>query len=351
VKNVKSRKSAKSVKTAQAAKARAAKGGADHFVALSECHLMNEQSLAEMSYYPTFTRWWESVDGVIRAWADRNLHEGGGMPPPRAAALVEHMDKAGVDVCFALRESMMDVAGYATCMSTNGFVIQDIAPYPDRLYLECNVGPVLRRGVKHAIWELEFLVKERNAKLCKLYAPEDGPLNDPQLWPFYEKACELDVALTVHTGMAYVVPQPSKYSMPILLDDVLLDFPELKIIAYHMGWPNTEELIGLAGKHKNLYLSLSGIIGWLARSPYRGYHMIGEALQWVSPDKIVMGLDLPFDDMGRVVDYVRTLQIPAELQDKWGYKPITDEIRAKILGLNLARLAGIEPTKRVQKRA
>jgi hypothetical protein len=28
--------------------------------------------------------------------------------------------------------------------------------------------------VKNAIWELEFLVKERNAKLCKVYAPEDG---------------------------------------------------------------------------------------------------------------------------------------------------------------------------------
>ena len=323
----------------------------DHFVALSECHLLNEQSLAEMSYYPEFTRWWQSVDGVLRAWAGRSLQAGGEMPPPRASALVEHMDRAGVDVCFALRESMVDVSGYATCMSTNAFVIQDIAPYPERLYLECNVGPILRRGVKHAIWELEFLVKERNARLCKVYAPEDGPLNDPQLWPFYEKACELDIPLTVHTGMSYVVPQPSKYTSPILLDDVLLDFPDLKIIAYHMGWPYSEELIGLAGKHQNLYLSLSGIIGWLARAPYRGYHMIGEALQWVSPDKIVMGLDLPFDDMGRVVDYIRNLQMPEELQEKWGYAPITDEIRAKILGLNLAKLAKIKPTKRLKKAA
>jgi predicted TIM-barrel fold metal-dependent hydrolase len=317
-------------------------------VALSECHLLNEASLAEMSYYPTFQRWWQSVDGVMRAWADRSLAGGGEMPRPRAAALVEHMDKAGVDVCFALRESMMDVAAYATCMSTNAFIIQEIEPYPDRLYLECNVGPILRRGVKNAIWELEFLAKERNARLCKVYAPEDGPLNDPQLWPFYEKACELDIPLTIHTGMSYVVPQPSKYTLPILLDDILLDFPDLKIIAYHMGWPQTEELIGLAGKHQNLYLSLSGIIGWLARSPYRGYHMIGEALQWVSPDRIVMGLDLPFDDMKRAVDYIRTLNMPEELQEKWGYAPITDEIRAKILGLNLAKLAKIKPKKRVK---
>ena len=108
-------------------------------------------------------------------------------------------------------------------------------------------------------------------------------------------------------GMAYVCPQPTKYTLPLLLDEVCLDFPELKIIAYHMGWPYHEEMMGYAGKHKNLYLSLSGIIGWLQRAPYRGYHMIGQALQWVSPDKIVMGLDLAFDDMPRVVDWLRNL--------------------------------------------
>jgi len=318
----------------------------DHFVALSECHLLNQASVAEMGYYPDFQRWWQSVDGVVRVWAGRSLDDE--WPAPVAAELVKHMDEAGVDVAFALREPAMNISGYATCMSTNGFIMQEIAPYPDRMYLECNVGPVLRRGVKHAIWELEYLVRERNAKLCKLYAPEDdGPLNDRRLWPFYEKVCELGVPLTVHTGTAYVLPHPDRNTRPILLDDVLLDFPEMKVIAYHMGWPYTEELIGLAGKHRNLYLSLSGIAGWFARAPYRGYHMIGQALEWAGPDKIVMGLDLPFDETKRIVDYIRNLQMPEELQEQWGYPPITDEIRAKILGCNLAKLTGIKPKKRV----
>jgi predicted TIM-barrel fold metal-dependent hydrolase len=324
----------------------------DYFVALSECHFMNPESMHEMAYYPGFERWWKSIDGVMRSWAGgRDLAGGAAMPEPRAHDLIKYMDQFGVDVCFALRESMMDVSGYATCMSTNAFILKEIEPYPDRMYLECNVGPILRRGVKHAIWELEYLVKQRNAKLCKVYAPEDGPLNDRQMWPFYEKACELGIPLTVHTGMSYVCPQPSKYTLPILLDDVCLDFPDLRIIAYHMGWPYHEELMGLAGKHRNLYLSLSGIIGWLAHSPYRGYHMIGSALQWVPDDKIVMGLDLAFDDMGKAVDYIRNLEMPEELQEKWGYAAITDETRAKILGLNLAKLAKIEPTKRVKAEA
>jgi hypothetical protein len=61
-----------------------------------------------------------------------------------------------------------------------------------------------------------------------------------------------------------------------------------------------------------------------------------------------MGLDLPFDDMPRVVDYIRNLEMPEELQEKWGYPAITDEMRAKFLGLTLAKLAKIEPTKRIR---
>jgi predicted TIM-barrel fold metal-dependent hydrolase len=318
----------------------------DHFVALTECHFMNPGTLQEIAYYPNTERWWASVDGVMRAWSGRDLT--GEWPHPLAEELIKYMDEAGVDVCFCLREGMMDISGHTVAMSTNQFMIDQIAPYTDRMYLECMVGPIIRRGMEHALWELEYLVKEQNAKLCKVYQPEDdGPLDDRRMWPFYEKACELDIALTVHTGMSYVVPQPSAHTHPDTLDRVLLDFPELKVIAYHMAWPHTEELIGLAGKHQNLYLSMSGIVGWYQRSPYRGYHAIGTALQWVDPSKLVMGLDLPFDDTKRVVDWVRNLQIPEELREQYGYMEITDDIRAGILGKNLAKLAKIEPTKRV----
>lgn len=318
----------------------------DYFVAMTECHMIND--ISELMYYPGMRRWWQSVEAVVRVWTGKSLRDIGA-PHTTGEALLQFMDEAGVDVAFALREPMMDVTGGVAPMSTNAFIMDQIAPYPDRIFLECNVGPILRRGMKNALWELEYLVKERGAKLCKVYQPEDSaPLNDPAMWPFYEKAQELGVPLTVHTGMAYVVPQPTKYTLPILLDDICLDFPDLKIIAYHMGWPYHEELFGLAGKHRNLYVSMSGIIGWLARAPYKGYHLIGEALMWAGENKIVMGLDMPFTELKRCVDYIRTFQIPEELRQQWGYTEITDDMRAKMLGLNLAKLTGIEPVKRAK---
>ena len=41
------------------------------------------------------------------------------------------------------------------------------------------------------------------------------------MWPFYEKAQELDVPLTIHTGHSYVVPQPGNHCDVRQLDNVL----------------------------------------------------------------------------------------------------------------------------------
>ena len=57
----------------------------DHFVALTECHLLNEAAIGEMMYYPQFQRWWESVDGVLRVWAGRTLGGDTEIPHPCAS--------------------------------------------------------------------------------------------------------------------------------------------------------------------------------------------------------------------------------------------------------------------------
>lgn len=319
----------------------------DYFVAMTEFHFMNLQTMSEISYYPGMKQFHDSVNGVLKAWAGRDLDSE--WPHPIASELIEYMDKANVDVAFCLREPMMDITGGVVSFSTNGFMLQQIEPYPNRMYLEANVGPMIRRGVEHAVWELEYLVKEKGAKLCKVYQPEDaGPINDRRLWPFYAKAQELKVPLTVHTGISYVNPQPNSHCHVGQLDEVMIAFPELRVIAYHAGWPDTELLIGLCGKHQHLYMSISGIIGWYQRAPYRGYHAIGTALQWMNSDKIVMGFDLPFDDLPRITDYIRNLEIPEELRRNWGYPQVTEQDKANILGLNLARLTGIEPSKRTK---
>jgi predicted TIM-barrel fold metal-dependent hydrolase len=322
------------------------------FIIASECHIFGD--LEHINYFPGFKLWQHGGKALARYWIGEDnplfKRKYGGEPQRWTAdKLIEDLDRAGIDMAFLLREPFMDVTLGSTSLSTNGQMAIEAAKYPDRLLVEINVGPILRRGVKNAIWELRYWVEERDIRLCKVYAPEDGPLNDPELWPFYEAAEELGVVLTVHTGLAYVQPQYSKYSHPGLLDDVCNAFPSLPIIAYHMGWPYHEELIGMCAKHPNLYMSVSGIIGWYTLSPYRGYHHIGQAIQQAGVDKIVFGLDWPGVDPVACVDYMLNLQMPEELTEKWGYRQITEEDRTKMLGLTLAELTRVKPEKKVRR--
>jgi predicted TIM-barrel fold metal-dependent hydrolase len=111
------------------------------------------------------------------------------------------MDRFGVDMDCLLPESMMDNTGFSTKWSTNGELAAACEKYPDRFILQANVGPLLQRGMKNVLWEVDYLVKERNCKLFKFYPPEDTYINDERIWPFYERCQQLGVPVTIHTGL------------------------------------------------------------------------------------------------------------------------------------------------------
>jgi hypothetical protein len=132
------------------------------------------------------------------------------------------------------------------------------------------------------------------------------------------------------------------------LDDVARDFPDLKIVAFHMGYPYCDDLNMVAMGHPNVYPCLSLLIPWAVAAPRKFAKIIGEALRWVGPDRIIWGIDY----IGVAVQYAigvkafREFQIPKDMQEGYGYPAITDEDRRKIFGGNLGRLLGVDTSKR-----
>jgi predicted TIM-barrel fold metal-dependent hydrolase len=299
-----------------------------------------------VSYYPdTQALAYAHKMAQFWLWTD---HRTGKMPKTHpgmdwtAEKLIKDCDEAGVDVACILRESMMENSKFGAPFSTNYHIIEAREKYPNRFVAVSNVGPHLNRGVDNAIWELEYLHTQQGFLATKVYSPEDGPLNDRRLWPFYEKCQELGVVVFFHTGLTIKIGR-SSYCKPILLDDVLSDFPDLKVVAYHAGYPDFEELVMLAWKHPNLYISFSLLLPWLLRAPRRFQHMVGLVCQIAGEDRLVWGTDWPGSDPAESVQAVLNLEMPEELQEQYGYAPITRETKAKFFGLNLARLLGIDP--------
>ena len=185
---------------------------------------------------------------------------------------------------------------------------------------------------------MEYWVKEKGAKIVKFYPPEDTYINDPDLWPFYEKAEELNVVLSIHTGWAWVPPGKAKYALPVLLDDVARDFSHLRIIAFHMGYPYCDDLNMVAMGYPNVALCLSLVQPWALTAPRKFARILGEALRFAGPDRIIWGVDYAgaASFIAIAVKGFLKFQIPEDMQVGYGYPEITDDIRRKIFGENLS---------------
>jgi len=84
--------------------------------------------------------------------------------------------------------------------------------------------------------------------------------NDAQLYPIYSKAQELGISIIFHIGTSIFKGTRLKYCDPIHLDDVAVDFPDLKIVMAHSGRGFWYDIcFGLARLHKNLYMDITGL--------------------------------------------------------------------------------------------
>lgn len=318
-----------------------------------ECHLMGGVDQKYLDYFPGYQTWWRTMQVIYRP-----IYGLAGSPAyPRPGELdrkhtPEHclkiMDKQQVDMACLIPEVMMDTTGNSMRWVPNGYIAEICEQNPDRFIFVPNVGPLLKRGIKNAIWELEYLVKERNAKMVKFYPPEDTYINNPDIWPFYEKVTELGIPLAIHTGWCWVPPGLSKYCLPVLLDEVVTEFTDMKVICFHMGYPYQDDLNLMAGTHPNVYIGLSVLVRWALGRPRLFAKFIGEAMLFAGPDRIIWGTDYTGVEVAvrTSVDGFRDFSIPEDMQRDYGYPPLTDEDKRKIFGENLAKLLGIDASKR-----
>jgi hypothetical protein len=102
--------------------------------------------------------------------------------------------------------------------------------------------------------------------------------NDPRLEPYYALAEELDIPFCLHTGfgppMSPYLGDPDfrmRYGNPLLLEDVLVKHPKLRIYIAHGGYPFIEETIALMMMYQQVYVDISAINWLLTPEEFRSY--------------------------------------------------------------------------------
>jgi hypothetical protein len=174
----------------------------------------------------------------------------------------------------------------------------------------------------------------------------------------------------VHKGISALVPTGS----PSDVGPAASAFPDLQFLIYHSGYemPTTEEIeegpyteetkdIGTnrlvtslrdakIEPGSNVYAELGSTWFCLIRRPDEAAHVLGKLLLAVGEDNVLWGSDsIWYGPTQPAIDALRAFQIPEALREQYGYPELTPAIKAKILGLNAARIYGFDAQAALQR--
>jgi predicted TIM-barrel fold metal-dependent hydrolase len=265
------------------------------------------------------------ANGVVDAWAQPALKQIA-QHMPEVVPLFKHSGSANILETGVSTEDMMaqmDQAGVGTVLLSawhrpgqwvvsNDEVAKVVQEFPDRFV---GVAAVNLEKPVEAVHELERAVKELGFKALRVVPwLWKRPPNDKFYFPLYVKCIELDIPFCTQVGHTGPL-MPSETGRPVpYLDEVALTFPELKIVAGHIGYPWTDEMIGVAWKHENVFIDTSA---WLPRYyPPQLLHY----MKTYGKDKVLFGTNFPQLPFDKCADQARALDLPAEVRAKFLYE-------------------------------
>lgn len=228
------------------------------------------------------------------------------------ASLLRLMDAEQIERIGVINYVSPDVIGPGP--EVNDWALSFAAADPRRLIAFGSVHPRLSTDPAGDVSRLV----ERGIRALKVHPPHqefaaNAYVNGlDALAKIYLSAEDAEIPVTIHTGTSLFPGARSRLGNPIDVDDVAIDFPELKILLAHGGRPIwTEEAFFVVRRHPNVYLELSGI------PP-------GRLLEWFPrletiADRVVWGSDWPSPGVASLrknVEQFLALPIAAEAKRK-----------------------------------
>jgi predicted TIM-barrel fold metal-dependent hydrolase len=229
--------------------------------------------------------------------------------------MMREMDAAGVHKGVVVGR-LAGVLGSVPNADVQGIV----ADHPERFIGAASIDPSSRveacKTIDAAIAAGFKLINiEPGSYPVPMYA------DDRRLYPIYAHCEDRKVPIILMVG-GTAGPDLS-YSDPIRTDRVLADFPNLPVVVAHGGWPWVNEILHIAFRRSNLYLSPDM---YFSRMP--GWEEYVKAADSFLADRMLYASSFPFCPLKDYKTWFETL-------------PIRPENLAKVMGGNARRLLGI----------
>jgi len=146
-----------------------------------------------------------------------------------------------------------------------------------------------------------------------------------------------------------------------------LTFPKLNFLVYHSAFKSVEDGLPIAEsdfkttyipwtsdicawkkknpKVNNVYMELGSTFGMMVIShPKLCCYVLGTILDAFGEDHVLWGTDsIWWGSPQWQIQALKRLQMPDDLMKRFGFKPLTPQVKAKIFGLNSARIYRVDP--------
>ena len=191
-----------------------------------------------------------------------------------------------------------------------------VAQHPKELIGFLSLDPT-QPGWQDELTEGHQDLKMKGIKLLSMYAgfyPNDRQFDD--LWRY---ATKHGLPVLLHTGTTFVSQARLDCTLPRLLDDVAIRFPDVKMILAHISHPYEGECVVTIRKHPNVYADCSA----LHYRPFQLYHSLMLVQEYGVWNKLLFGSDYPFttvtaslEGMRRLNDMLDGTKLPRLNMDK-----------------------------------
>ena len=122
----------------------------------------------------------------------------------------------------------------------------------------------------------------------------------------YELAERHGLPMLFHQGASPVRDAPLRFAHPLLMDEVAIRFPELRIVMAHLGHPWQRETIVTIRKHPHVYADVSALF----YRPWSFYEGLRLATEWGALDKLLFGSDFPIATPAETAAGLRAVNDP-----------------------------------------
>lgn len=143
-------------------------------------------------------------------------------------------------------------------------------------------------------------------------------VNDKVHYPLFELARKNDLPVVIHTGDTSNPTAILKYAHPLTVDEVAVEFPDVRFVIAHCGNPWIVDAVEVASKNENVYLELSGMVAgnFEAGNFYAKHKVFFDYLRmWLDYldryDKVLYGSDWPLVNIKSYINLIKNV-IPEE---------------------------------------